>query len=611
MEHAHPDLYKLIEGLQLEEKEQKSRFRMDKEHTLRSLKAEGVAIHPISISRKTFGYADYPEIAFRIPYPIENNLFRDGAAIECFTPDQESIKGILLNLEGRSGEFRLYAPDYPDWLEDGNVGIKLTPDDRTISIMKKCLNELPAHQKQFNLFRKIHGEKFVNDEEETVTQVFSLSNKQLNESQQNAIHAILENPELTIVHGPPGTGKTSTLIEATFQLTKQHKKVLVSAPGNATVDHFALGLLAKGIKILRLGNSTKVHEQIYPYTPEGRLSDDKIRKEIKELKVRAEAFRKMALKYKRSFGKSEREQRNLLFQEVKNIRNEIKKIQYYNEEKCFQEAEVILGTPIGLFDANMKDIKFDTLIIDEAGQCLEPLAWCIFPKAERYVLAGDPYQLPPTVLSNEATKLGFNQSILETACKHISSVYLLNTQYRMKQAIAGFSSSWFYENLLQTAEHLQSDDAHIYFYDTAGSGAQEEQGSNGMSLQNKGEMEIVLKLIAHENINPTQCAFISPYSSQVLLAKELLPNSMRIATIDSFQGQEQEVIIISLVRSNEDGEIGFLKDYRRMNVAMTRAKDKLFIIGDSATLGRDVFYTGLLEYIEKSGCYKSVWELAE
>ncbi|MBK7763622.1 MAG: AAA family ATPase [Bacteroidetes bacterium] len=611
MENVHPALVKLIEGLRLEEKEQKSRYRMDKEHTLKSLKAEGAAIHPISITRKSFGYADYPEIAFRIPYPIDNNLFRDGAAIECFTHEQESIKGILLNLEGKSGEFRLYAPDYPDWLEDGNVGIKLTPDDRTLSIMKKCLNELPNSPKQFNLFKRIHGEKVEEIESSTEAQKISLSNSQLNGSQQKAIQAILENPEIAIVHGPPGTGKTSTLLEATFQLVKQNKKVLVSTPGNAAVDHFALGLLAKGIKILRLGNTTKVHEQVYPFTPEGRLSDDKIRKEIKELKVRAEAFRKMALKYKRSFGKSEREQRNLLFQEVKNIRNEIKKIQHYNEEKCFEEAEVILGTPIGLYDANMKGIQFDTLIVDEAGQCLEPLAWCIFPLADRYVLAGDPFQLPPTVLSNEAARMGLNHSILEMACKHLPAVYLLDTQYRMKQPIAGFSSAWFYQNLLQTAQHLKSDEAHIYFYDTAGSGAQEERGSNGMSLQNRAEIDLAIKLIVSENINPKHCAFISPYSSQVLLANELLPKGIRIATIDSFQGQEQEVVLISLVRSNDDGDIGFLKDYRRMNVAMTRAKEKLYIIGDSATLGRDPFYISMLDYIEKLGTYKSIWELAE
>ena len=178
------------------------------------------------------------------------------------------------------------------------------------------------------------------------------------------------------------------------------------------------------------------------------MANSKQQKEIKQLKIRAEEFRKMALKYKRSFGKAEREQRKLLFKEVKNIRTEIKKLQAYNEEKLFEEAEVIAGTPIGLYDAGIDHLHFQTLVIDEAGQCIEPLAWCIFPLAEKIVLAGDHWQLPPTVLSNEAARLGFNRSILEVAIKTVDTVFFLNTQYRMREVIAGFSSNYFYNNQL-------------------------------------------------------------------------------------------------------------------------------------------------------------------
>ncbi len=316
----------------------------------------------------------------------------------------------------------------------------------------------------------------------------------------------------------------------------------------------------------------------------------------------------MALKYKRSFGKAEREQRNLLFKEVKNIRTEIKKLQAYNEEKLYTEADVILGTPVGLYDAKINHLTFNTLLIDEAGQCIEPLAWCIFPLAQKYVLAGDHLQLPPTVLSNEAAKLGLNKSILEISIAAVENTFLLNTQYRMREAIAGFSSNYFYNGLLQTATHLGNTGAHIIFIDTAGSGYNEKQGSDGSSLQNDGELQIVLKLIETEILEPLHTAFISPYAAQVAAAKEILPKQMRISTIDSFQGQEKEIIILSLVRSNDDGDIGFLKDYRRMNVAITRAKEKLFVIGDSATIGADGFYTSFLTYIEKSGTYKTVWE---
>jgi superfamily I DNA and/or RNA helicase len=297
-----------------------------------------------------------------------------------------------------------------------------------------------------------------------------------------------------------------------------------------------------------------------------------------------------------------------LFKEVKSIRTEIKKIQSYNEEKLYAAAEVIAGTPIGLYDAKTKQLNFNTLVIDEAGQCIEPLAWCIFPLAQKYVLAGDHLQLPPTVLSQEAARMGLQQSILEASIERVNPVFLLNTQYRMRESIAGFSSNYFYNNLLQTATHLMDTGVHLSFIDTAGSGLNEANGSNGMSLQNEGELVIAQKLIATENLDPLTTAFISPYAGQVAAARELLPKEMRISTIDSFQGQEQHTVILSLVRSNDEGDIGFLKDYRRMNVAITRAKEQHFVIGDSSTIGGDAFYHSFLTYMEKKGCYRTVWE---
>jgi superfamily I DNA and/or RNA helicase len=228
--------------------------------------------------------------------------------------------------------------------------------------------------------------------------------------------------------------------------------------------------------------------------------------------------------------------------------------------------------------------------------------------AEKIVLAGDHLQLPPTVLSNEAAQQGFNKSILETAFTAIPNSYLLNTQYRMREAIAGFSSNYFYNGLLNTAPHLQNTSTHITFIDTAGSGYNEKHGPDGVSLQNEGELNIIRQLIERETLDVSTTAFISPYSGQVAAAKEVLPAAMRISTIDSFQGQEKETVILSLVRSNDDGEIGFLKDYRRMNVAITRAKEQLYVIGDSATIGSDNFFNSFLTYVEKNGNYKTVWE---
>ena len=610
----HPQLNLLLQCIDLEEKEQAQRYRLDQQHTLKQLKSDGLALHPLIIIRKNFGYADYPEINFKLNFPPEANMFKDGAAIECFCTGEDPVKGVLMSLEGKTGEFRLFAPDFPDWIEDDGVGIKLAPDTRTSRIMKKMLTEMESNKPLYKLFEQLHDDKVkatttaTSDKRGMQASPLNFRNQQLNNSQQQAVKAITQNEQITIVHGPPGTGKTTTLIEAILQLIKAGEKILVSAPSNTAVDNIAKGLIKEGVKLLRIGNTSKIDETIFTHTPEGKLANSKQQKEIKQLKIRAEEFRKMALKYKRSFGKAEREQRNLLFKEVKDIRTEIKKLQAYNEEKLFEEADVIAGTPIGLYDAKINYLRFQTLVIDEAGQCIEPLAWCIFPLAEKIVLAGDHWQLPPTVLSNEAARLGLNRSILETAIDTVSDVFLLNTQYRMREVIAGFSSNYFYNKLLLTATHLKNSGTHLTFIDTAGSGYNEVRGPDGTSLQNEGELRIVQKLLETEELDETRTAIISPYAGQVAAAKEILSKKLRISTIDSFQGQEKETIIVSLVRSNDDGDIGFLKDYRRMNVAITRAKERLFVIGDSATIGADTFYHAFLTYIEQQGDYRTVWE---
>ncbi len=609
MSSTHPHIVQLLKCIDLEDKEQIKRYSLDQQHTLRSLKAEGLALHPLTVTRRNFGYSDYPEISFRLQFPAETGQFKDGAAIECFYAGEEPVKGVLLNLEGRAGEFRLFAPDFPDWIEDEGVGIKLAPDQRTTTIMKTVLKELDKKKDLYALFEQLHDHT-AKEEPAVVIHAAAgaFKNSQLNESQRQAVNAVVQNEHITIVHGPPGTGKTTTLVEAIVQLIKKGEKVLVSAPSNTAVDNIARGLIRQGLAVLRVGNTSKVDETVFAYTPEGKLANAKQQKEIKALKIRAEQFRKMALKYKRSFGKSEREQRSLLFKEVKNIRTEIKKLQAYNEEKLYTEASVILGTPVGLYDASLSKLNFQTLVIDEAGQCIEPLAWCIFPLAEKYVLAGDHLQLPPTVLSHEAARLGLNRSILEVCIGTVRNIYLLDMQYRMRAVIAGFSGDYFYNGLLQTPPQLANAGTHLTFIDTAGSGYNEVQGANGMSLQNEGELQLVLKLLETAGLNPAKTAFISPYSGQVAAAKELLPKQLRVSTIDSFQGQEQETVILSLVRSNDEGEIGFLKDYRRMNVAITRAQEQLFVIGDSATIGADAFYNAFLTYADKMGSYRTVWE---
>lgn len=234
----HPYIKTLLNCIDLEEKEQVKRYSLDQQHTLKSLKAEGLALHPIIVTRKNFGYADYPEISFRLSFPAETTHFKDGAAIECFCAGEELVKGILINLEGKTGEFRLFAPDFPDWIEDDAVGIKLAPDQRTTTIMKSSLNNLVNNKKAYRLFEQLHsGETVAEINIPAKTLTLSYHNKKLNVSQQKAVEAIIKNDAITIVHGPPGTGKTTTLIEAIKQLILTGEKILLSAPSNAAVDN--------------------------------------------------------------------------------------------------------------------------------------------------------------------------------------------------------------------------------------------------------------------------------------------------------------------------------------------------------------------------------------
>ncbi len=614
MAELHPYILQLIRSIGLEEKAQQERYRLNETHSLKALKAEGLALHPIRVTGKNYGFADYPEISFRLLFPQETSAFRSGAAIECFTAGEEPVKGMLMQLEGLSGELRLFAPDFPDWIEDDQTGIKLAPDQHTTEVMLSALKAIPANPRMLNLFERLHQENTTNSISREVVLTPTLlpfADPALNTSQCKAVSAILANREIAVVHGPPGTGKTTTISTAVKALVLEGKKVLVCAPGNAAVDHLAKKLMDTGINVLRTGNTGKVDEAVYCRTPEALLAGNRSMREIKQLKIRAEEFRKMATKYKRQFGREEREQKQLLLKEVRAIRAEIKKIKAYEEDKLYREADVIAGTPVGLADAGIRNLNFDTLIIDEAGQCLEPLAWCVFPLAERIVLAGDHWQLPPTVISQDAAREGLNRSILETATAVLPEIHLLDTQYRMKPSIAGFSSGYFYGGLLKTAEQISNSGLHLLFIDTAGSGFEEKHLPDEAGIENEGELQTILKIIGEENEPPERLAFISPYAAQVSAARKLLPGEMRISTIDSFQGQEHPVILLSLVRSNDEGQIGFLKDYRRMNVAITRAKEKLIVIGDSATVGTDPFFNAFIGYVEQHGIYKSVWEYAE
>ena len=331
---SHPHIEHILTCIDLEIQEQEKRYKLDEQVGLKQLRALGVVLHPLVITRKSFGYADYPEISFRLPFVVDTSAFRDNSAIECFIEGEEPIKGVMMGMEGQKGTFRLFAPDFPDWIEDKGVGIKLAPDHYTNEMMINAVKQIEYRPEMRMLFNQIHGtEGFGQEPKENISLTYK--NMSLNPSQQNAVASMTVNEGLLLLHGPPGTGKTTTLIEGIHQLILQGKSVLVTAPSNTAVDNIAKGLLNIDLSILRVGNSLKVDDAIFPYTPEGKMQEAKEQKEIKKLKIRAEELRKMSYQYKRHFGKAEREQRKLLMREVKRIRQEIKDIRnYFNEKLC-------------------------------------------------------------------------------------------------------------------------------------------------------------------------------------------------------------------------------------------------------------------------------------
>jgi ATP-dependent RNA/DNA helicase IGHMBP2 len=266
-----------------------------------------------------------------------------------------------------------------------------------------------------------------------------------------------------------------------------------------------------------------------------------------------------------------------------------------------------------LYDCGFKENEFDVLIVDEAGQCLEPLIWTILPLSKKLILAGDPFQLPPTVISEDAKRMGFNISLLETLIKNKFPVHLLDIQYRMESVIAEFSNRYFYEGKLKSDKPVSADGNHLFFYDTVGADYAEQEDEHSASLYNLEELRFIQRLVESENLHLQSTVFITPYNGQLQQAKDFFKDVpfARFSTIDSFQGQESDAIVLSLVRSNLNQQIGFLNDYRRINVALTRARKKLYIIGDSATIGTDDFYSKMLDYFEEIGAYHSVFEIPE
>ncbi|MEM7029427.1 MAG: AAA domain-containing protein [Chloroflexota bacterium] len=448
----------------------------------------------------------------------------------------------------------------------------------------------------------------------------------LNESQKAAIYFALTANDVALIHGPPGTGKTTTVVALIDQLVAQKQTVLACAPSNMAVDNLLEKLVAKGIKAVRLGHPARVQTDLQAHTLDALVENHPDQRQIEKLRREAYALRNQAAKYTRA--KPEPGSKQAMRQEAKQILADTRRMEDQIVERLLEGAEVLCVTLTGLDRNRLGDRVFDWCIVDEAGQSTEPESWVPLAYAKRFVLAGDHCQLPPTVISPQAAKAGFNISLLERLITQSEAELsrLLTVQYRMHQDIAEFASQSFYEGRLESdpsvAHHVLSDLPHvtendltetpIHFIDTAGASYDEALEPDGESRLNPLEAELILKKcqdLAEIGVLETDMAIITPYAAQVrLLRQQLGPSNVEVDTVDGFQGREKEAILISLVRSNPTGEIGFLGDVRRMNVALTRARRKLIVVGDSATITTHPFYEKLIAYFEAISAYHSVWE---
>jgi ATP-dependent RNA/DNA helicase IGHMBP2 len=460
----------------------------------------------------------------------------------------------------------------------------------------------------------------------TAEKPYTPLNPALNESQQQAVRFALTAQDLAIIHGPPGTGKTTTVVELIRQAIRRGDKVLACAPSNLAVDNLLERLVAAGERAVRLGHPARVLPQLREHTLDLLVEDHDDVRLARKLSKEAYALFRKASKWTRA--KPEPGARQDMRREGRDLLADARRLEAQAVERILDQATVLCATTTGLDSEILGPRRFDLVVIDEAAQSTEPGCWIPVTRAQRLVLAGDHCQLPPTILSREAAAGGFGVSLLERLANHHGdgATRLLTVQYRMHEAIMAFSSAEFYGGELVAAPavagHRLSDlpavsgckltEEPLHFIDTAGAGFDEQREPGGESLLSPEEARLVVgqvRALLDAGLPPADIAVIAPYSAQVRLLREHLPvTGLEIDSVDGFQGREKEAAVISLVRSNVEGEIGFLADVRRMNVALTRARRKLIVVGDSATLSAEPFYQRLFSYFEAAGAYHTVWE---
>lgn len=628
MVNKENELRQVLEALLVEKKEDFDQFKSHVQSlSLDEKRKQGYTWNPVEITSSGYTYGERAFVVVQRNKSIdEPHTFRSGKTVNFYCAqagvhNPERI-GVINFVDKNKMKIVLNAKDLPDWLGLGMLGVDILFDERTYLEMEKAVKEvMNAKDNRLAELRNIFLGKGENK-----FHPFNLPKpiEPLNQSQNEAAKQVLSSLDISIVHGPPGTGKTTTIVQTIKILAKTEMNILVTAPSNTAVDLLTERIAQEGLTVVRIGNISRVDEKLIVHTLDAQLAAHPESKNIKKVKIEAAEMRRTARKYKRKFGQQERNERRQLLKEAKELNSWANHLEERLIDQILSAANVITATLVGSSNSILKKINFRTVIIDEAAQALEPATWIPITKASKVVLAGDPLQLPPTIKSFKAKSLGLGRTLIEKSIERLPHISLLTIQYRMNNTIMGFSNQQFYENLLTAAPAneniLIGDTAALVFIDTAGCSFDEKVNPNFKSKYNPDEFNILrehlYQLMDHfQEESIPQIAIISPYREQVIYMKQQIGEDqkltelpIRVGTIDGFQGQESDIVYISLVRSNNKAEIGFLKDYRRMNVAMTRAKRKLIIIGDSATIGGDDFYAAFLTYCDQHGLYQSAWE---
>lgn len=614
-------LNRQYELLQKEYQYEKESFQ--KQTELRGIPSKvkrGICWYPIHVGRSYYNSMNQlvTEIERTEDLDVEHN-FEPGRPVCLFTQHFDGTLRFLSFIAtvsyAEENRMVITLPGVEALTEIGTaerLGIQLYFDEYTYRLMFESLKQV-IHAKEGRLaeLRDIcHGT--------LPTSAFQFGDIRfpwLNESQEKAVNKVLRAKDVAIVHGPPGTGKTTTLVEAIHETLRRESQVLVCAQSNMAVDWISEKLVDRGISVLRIGNPTRVNDKMLSFTYERKFEAHPdyptlwgIRKAIRELQQQ------------RKRGQGEK-----WHQKISSLRDRATELEIRINADLMDEARVITSTLTGSANRILAGTRFATLFIDEAAQALEAACWIAIRKADRIILAGDHQQLPPTIKCVEAARGGLDHTLMQTiVARHPEVVSLLNVQYRMNEEIMKFSSDWFYQGKLKAAPEVKyrgilDYDTPMEWIDTEESDCHEEYVSLTAGRINKAEADLTLahlqnyiNRIGKHRILEERIDFgiISPYKAQVQYLRQAIKREpffkpfrhlFSVNTVDGFQGQERDVILISLVRNNEEGQIGFLNDLRRMNVAITRARMKLIILGNVPTLTRHPFYKRLYEHITKQG----------